>query len=57
MTGTEDAMKRTTAAAAADQGDDVVLMYPDNQLKDQKRAFEQAHSAFSVVKKAFFDPK
>ena len=34
-----------------------VLMYPDNQLRDQVRSFEDTFSAFEVLREAFFSAK
>jgi hypothetical protein len=52
MKGTKE--KRAPEA----QGDEtVVLMYPDNQLKDQVRNIEDTLSAFDVLRREFFDKK
>ena len=40
--------------AAAQDSERVVQMYPNNQLKEQAREFDQTKSAFSVVKDEFF---
>lgn len=55
----EKAMNRTTTerSAPVTAGDDVVLMYPDNQLKAQVRDFGEGVTAFAVIKKAFFPGK
>lgn len=47
--------KQTQQMGTPVQNEPVVHMYPDNQLKDQKRRFEDTQSAFSVVKKEFFN--
>lgn len=49
-------MEKTSTGGATDaQGDSVVLMYPDNQLKDQVRDFSETLSVFAVLKAEFFD--
>lgn len=45
----------TQQTGATVQNEQVVHMYPDNQLKDQKREFRDTQSAFSVVKDEFFN--
>lgn len=51
-------MKRTTEQGApSTKGDDVVLMYPDNQLTKQVRKFGEGVTAFGVIKEAFFTKK
>lgn len=47
-----DTMER--GAAAAEQSDSVVLMYPGNQLRDQYRDYEDTQSPFKVLDEAFF---
>lgn len=48
-------MERTIEKRVADApADDVVLMYPDNQLKNQVRDFDDTHSVFEVLKETFF---
>ncbi len=37
--------------------DDAVLMYPDNQLGEQQREYDETQSAFSVVRERFFKQK
>jgi hypothetical protein len=50
--------KRTTIETVAEsQDENVVLMYPGNQLKEQVRDFGETLSAFSVVHRAFFSAK
>lgn len=37
--------------------ENVVLMYPGNQLKEQVREYKDTFSAFKVVKETFFTKK
>lgn len=37
--------------------DALVLMYPDNQLKDQVRGYEDTFSVFTVLQETFFPEK
>lgn len=41
-----------TGAAAATKTEEAVHMYPDNQLRQQRRGFDDTLSAFDVVKAA-----
>lgn len=47
----------TEKRAPVTSGDDVVPMYPDNQLKEQVREFGKGHRASTVLKAAFFSNK
>lgn len=47
-------VKKTTATKPVRLDDDAVLMYPDNQLGEQKCDYEHTQSAFSVVRERFF---
>ena len=40
---------------SAERDDSVVLMYPDNQLRDQVRSYDETQSAFSVIRSTFFN--
>jgi hypothetical protein len=50
-------MDDKTAAVTVRLDDDAVLMYPDNQLGEQKREYDATQSAFSVVRERFFTQK
>jgi hypothetical protein len=54
--GEDDPMTQQlqSVGAATQEAERVVQMYPNNQLKDQVRKFDQTKSAFSVVKDEFF---
>ncbi len=47
-------MERATDKTQASKDEQVVLMYPGNQLRPQVREFKDTLSAFKVVKDAFF---
>lgn len=53
----EQTMDDKTAAMTVRLDDDAVLMYPDNQLEEQKRDYDETQSAFSVVCERFFTQK
>ena len=51
-------MSRTTKDSAPEvKGDEVALMYPGSQLREQVRDVRETQTAFSVVKAAFFPEK
>ena len=50
-------MDDKTSAKAVRLDDDAVLMYPDNELEEQKRDYDETQSAFSVVRERFFAPE
>ena len=53
----EQKMDDKTTVMAVRLDDDAVLMYPDNQLEEQKRDYDDTQSAFSVVRERFFTQK
>jgi hypothetical protein len=49
-------MTRTTQGKTPDtEGDEVVLMYPGNELKPEVRPFAKTISVFKVVSETFFE--